>query len=65
MVLTKCPVFPELASSRTCAFFSKTRHFWPSNVISLATAAPTAPQPMITTSKCLLDDMLRKGCMKS
>ena len=48
---TKCPVLPELASPKTSAFFSKTRHFWPKSVNSRATAAPTAPHPMMTKSK--------------
>ena len=49
--LTKWPVFPELASLKTFIFFSSTMHFCPIKVISRATAAPTAPQPMMRTSK--------------
>ena len=50
ILLTKWPVFPELASLIMSIFFSKIMHFWPKRVISLATAHPTAPEPMIITS---------------
>ena len=50
ILLTKWPVFPELASLIMSIFFSKIMHFWPKRVISLATAHPTAPEPMMRTS---------------